>query len=366
MTEAKKHRVLTIVMVVFLFAVSVICWLKPAQDFSTSERRLLKQFPVLSVNTVLSGKFMSDFESYALDQFPARDSLRTVKALSSKYLYAQKNNNDIYSVDGYLSKLEYPLKESAADRAADLFRSIYERYFADAGSSVYYSVIPDKNYFLAADNGYPAMDYSAMLERLYAGLDEFTYIDIFPLLQLEDYYRTDTHWDQQSITEVAQTLVEGMGGQWNGQYYANILERDFYGVYAGQSALPVKPDTLTYLTWEGMDRCEVFDHENNREIGIYDMEKAAGEDPYEMFLSGSISLITIDNPDSNSNKELVIFRDSFGSSIAPLLVESYAKITLVDIRYLPSARLGDLLEFNGQDVLFLYSTGVLNNSETMK
>ena len=62
----------------------------------------------------------------------------------------------------------------------------------------------------------------------------------------------------------------------------------------------------------------------------------------------------------------MIFRDSFGSSIAPLFAESYSKITLVDIRYLPSEMVGRFVTFDNQDVLFLYSTPVLNNSVTMK
>ena len=85
-----------------------------------------------------------------------------------------------------------------------------------------------------------------------------------------------------------------------------------------------------------------------------------------MFLSGSLSLITIENPNATTDKELVIFRDSFGSSIAPLLVEGYAKVTLVDIRYIASDLVGRFVDFENQDVLFLYSTLVLNNSVTLK
>ena len=96
------------------------------------------------------------------------------------------------------------------------------------------------------------------------------------------------------------------------------------------------------------------------------MEKAYGKDPYEMFLSGSLSLITIENENAKTDKELVIFRDSFGSSIAPLFVEGYKKITLVDIRYIHPDMLEKYIEFNNQDVLFMYSTSVLNNSETIK
>ena len=96
------------------------------------------------------------------------------------------------------------------------------------------------------------------------------------------------------------------------------------------------------------------------------MEKAYGKDPYELFLSGALSLITIENPNATTDKELVIFRDSFGSSIAPLLVEGYAKITLVDIRYISSDIVGNFVDFDNQDVLFLYSTLILNNSVTLK
>ncbi|MBR6635258.1 MAG: hypothetical protein IKL41_06515, partial [Clostridia bacterium] len=79
-----------------------------------------------------------------------------------------------------------------------------------------------------------------------------------------------------------------------------------------------------------------------------------------------ISLITIDNPNAKTDKELVLFRDSFGSSIAPLLATGYSKVTVVDIRYVQSAILGRFINFENADVLFLYSTLVLNNSETLK
>ena len=84
------------------------------------------------------------------------------------------------------------------------------------------------------------------------------------------------------------------------------------------------------------------------------------------FLTPAKSRITIENPNAATDKELVIFRDSFGSSIAPLFAETYSKITLVDIRYLPSEMVGRFVTFDNQDVLFLYSTPVLNNSVTMK
>ena len=99
---------------------------------------------------------------------------------------------------------------------------------------------------------------------------------------------------------------------------------------------------------------------------MYDFIKGDGKDPYELFLSGSLSYITIENPAVQTDRELVIFRDSFGSAIAPLLATGYQKITLLDVRYLSSYSLPSLIDFKNQDVLFLYSTSVLNHSETLK
>ena len=65
----------------------------------------------------------------------------------------------------------------------------------------------------------------------------------------------------------------------------------------------------------------------------------------------------------NGKKELILFRDSFGSSIAPLLAEGYSKVTLVDIRYIRWERLEQFVDFKDKDVLFLYSTALLNHNE---
>ena len=86
-----------------------------------------------------------------------------------------------------------------------------------------------------------------------------------------------------------------------------------------------------------------------------------------MFLGGARSLITLTNPNSEHERRLIVFRDSFGSSIAPLLAAGYSKITLVDIRYISPLALSRLVDFSGvSDVLFLYSASVINNSETIK
>lgn len=366
MTEKTKNLTTVIVIGLFFLIFSVWCFIKPADALSESERRPLAALPTLDAESFFSGEFMQDFEDYTVDQFPLRDDFRTVKAVISFYLLGQKDMNGIYLQDGYAAQLEYPMNTDSLDNAAAKFTHIYEKYLAQTDAKLYLSVIPDKNCFMAAENGYPAMDYGALTAYLRQKTPFLTYIDIFPLLSREDYYKTDTHWRQEALTDVAQSIAQSMGTSLRAEYTVQAADKPFYGVYYGQSALPLPPDTLQYLTNDTLDACTVYDHETDSLLPVYDLEKAEGKDPYELFLSGSKSLLALTNPNADSQRRLIVFRDSFGSSLVPLLAEAYAEITLVDIRYLSSEVLDRFVDFENCDVLFLYSTLVLNNSVTLK
>ncbi len=368
MKNKTKNIVLTVVLALFIVVFSVWCVAGAEDEYSESERRVLASFPEITKESILSGEFMADFEDYTLDQFPLRDIFRSIKAVSEKFVFAKKDNNDIYTAQGHISKLEYPLNYHMLDNSADKFSFIYEKYIDGKNSDVYFSVVPDKNYFLAEKNGYLALDYDELVSYMKEKTSYMTYVDIFPMLSIDDYYNTDTHWKQENITDVAGHIGSSMGADVKTEYTVNTLDNPFYGVYYGQAALPFASDTIKYLTNDVLDSCVVTSYDTGKPVEkyIYDMEEAFGKDPYEMFTSGSDALITIENPFAETERELVMFRDSFGSSLAPLLVQGYSKITLADIRYVNPAMLGAFIDFENCDVLFIYSTMLLNNSMAFK
>ncbi len=368
MYEKIRNYAVTGILGGLLAALALWCWIGKDADFSDSERRVLAKLPAFSQKTVLSGSFMTDFETYAMDQFPLRDKFRTLQSAAKLGVFAQSDMGGLYMQDGYLAEMQYPLAQPMLDHAAERFRWIYDTYLAESGSPVYFSIVPDKHYFLAQDSGRLSLDYDVLVETMREKTEYMQYIDIFSYLEISDYYRTDTHWRQECIGDTAEVLALAMGTRLSGEYETQELDHPFYGVYYGQLALPVKPDVLYYRTNPMLRQCTVtsFNTGMPKPAAMYDMEKAAGRDPYEMFLGGADALLTIENPDASTNKELIVFRDSFGSSLVPLLAEGYQKITLVDIRYVQPAMLGNLVEFKGQDVLFLYSTLILNNSLALK
>lgn len=352
----------------FLFSVSALCYFSPAQKYSDSERRELAQFPTLTANTVNSGEFMKKFENYTADQFPFRDKFRSAKAMFSSFVLNKAENNGIVFVGGHISKIDKEENEYMMNYAAEIFRDVYEKNIKGKTENVYFSVVPDKNYYLSKKYLYPSLDYRKFVEKMKTRTEYMKYIDISEHLSDKNYYKTDTHWKQETIADVAQVLAHGMGNDVGTDYSVKTLDNPFKGVYYGQGALPVKPDTIKYLTNDTLENCTVtyYDTGMPEKRDMYNMEKAYGKDPYEMFLSGVAPLIVIDNPNAKTNRELVMFRDSFGSSLAPLMVEGYSKVTIVDLRYMSSSFVKNFVKFDNADVLFIYSSTILNDSLSLK
>ncbi len=363
-----KNKIMTIFFSAVLAVFALSCLLKPDTTFSESERRPLAEKPDLSTESIFSGEFMSGFEEYTVDQIPLREPLRTIKALFSTKIFGKKDNNGLFTASGHISKIEYPQNDEMLSIAAEKFSFLYESFMKDKDVKVFLSIVPDKNIFLAKENGYLSLDYEKLISDFNSKVPYMEYIDILPLLSLEDYYYTDSHWKQEKIIDVAEFLAAEMDADVTSKYSESTLANPFRGVYLGQSALPHKPDVIKFLTNDILDNCTVtyFDNGTPEIRDMYNMEKANGKDPYEMFLSGTSPLLTIENPNAKTDKELILFRDSFGSSIAPLFAPGYKKITVVDIRYIQSGFLGNFIEFDNQDVLFLYSTTLLNNSTALR
>ncbi len=362
MEKTKKIAVVA-VFVLTIFGMAAAHWLMPDETLSRAERRRLEQMPEMTAKAVFTGDYFQDLEKYLLDQFPARQQFRTVKAVFRQQILGMRDNNKLYQAEGHLMKLEPQVEFSQTSLAVGRINAMIDAHPEMAAA--YYAVIPDKNYFLAERNGYPAMDYAALLQQ--TGGIRGTYIDLFPALTVADYYRTDSHWRQDRILPAAQALAQGLGTDIDPMDAYTVETRSgFYGVYAGQSALPVAPETLAVLESDVTRDVVVTSAEHPDMKQMYLWEKFEGMDPYDVYLSGAEALLTLENPHAENDRHLVLFRDSFGSSMAPLLLSGYSKVTVVDLRYISSAMVHQQVDFTDADVLFLYSTSLFNAGGTLK
>ena len=268
---------------------------------------------------------------------------------------------------------EKELDEKSIDRAIGKFQKFAEDYCGEA-QRVFLALIPSKNGYLNAENGHLNEAEFAILQSVYDKWGR-NFIDLSVCLQLEDYYRTDPHWRQERLGAVLRelgaalefdtdTVLNGdrvLSENWTEE----VLTTDYIGVY-GDEVDGVPAEEMTVLHHPAMDGYIVRNGETGEEMPLYDTEKLTERDPYELFVGGPLSLVTIENPNAGNDRHVVVVRDSFGSALLPLLAQSYAKVTAVDIRYMMPNLVGNFVDFTDADVLFLYSSTVLNNSITLK
>ena len=219
----KIKQIITVcLLAAFLAGFGLWSVLRTPDAVSQAERRTLAQRPAFTAAGFLSGKFSDALDDFAADQFPLREQLRTLRSLVSYDVMGQRDVNGVYLSQGYAAKLDFPLNTASVERAADRFRYVYDTYLSGTDTKVYLSVIPDKGYFLAPASGRPSMDYDALVSQLRESTPYMTYIDLFDLLTIEDYYRTDAHWRQERLMDVARQAAAAMGTDAGGAGMAGV------------------------------------------------------------------------------------------------------------------------------------------------
>ena len=83
---------------------------------------------------------------------------------------------------------------------------------------------------------------------------------------------------------------------------------------------------LWLLESDTLDGCVVTNHDTGETLSVYDRTKLDSWDLYDVFLSGPAAVLTVENPGAKTDRELIVFRDSFGSSLVPLLLPGYSKV----------------------------------------
>lgn len=352
-----KNKIITYLFIIYIFIFSILGIIIKDKEISETERRKLSTFPKYTLNS----EYVTKLDKYLLDHFPIREQFRSIKANFNYKILNKLDNNNIFLLDNYIYKSEYPTNKQSISNFINKITKFKTNLTEN--NNTYIMIIPDKNYYLNTKN-FLHIDYN----YIYQEIDKLNIntIDIRNIMNISDYYETDTHWRQEKLDKVVKEMDKVMNFNYQNINYQENIYNNFYGVYYGESAINRNPEQLIYLTNNNINNIRVNYLENKNLNKIYSLDKLNSLDSYEVYLDGASSFIEIYNDNSISNKELVIFRDSFASSITPLLTNYYQKITLIDNRYIDSKNYLNLIEFNDQDILFMYSTLIVNNSSTLK
>ena len=150
----------------------------------------------------------------------------------------------VYVYEGYAAATDAPWDEKSLELAAHRFQHLIETYFGGSGYRFCLSVVPDKAQFTRPPEGYVPADASETADWLAARLPVQA-VDIASLLTLEDYYRTDPHWRQETLLPVAQRLAEALHVTLPEDREETLcaLAGEFHGSYWGKTKETLAADT---------------------------------------------------------------------------------------------------------------------------
>ena len=363
-----KYVLLVFAMVIIIADACLI--IQHKKVFSETENRMLQQFPKLTEEILLSGRFMKQSEDFVADQFFLRDGWIAVKLKSDSIIGRQTSNGVILGKEGFL------IEDSAAPIEASFEKNLSAiRTFAAAHPdiSIVMSVAP--NAVSVCDQLLPAnipvrdqnQDLDAVKDALSSSL---TYVDLRDALSAHKeeyiYYKSDHHWTslgaKYAFEELAKTLVTeemttdiGVADpmQFLKQY---TVTEDFSGTMASTSGAFSIKDPIDIYVYE-MDEFQYvveYTDEQRKSATVFNSAALEQKNKYEVFLGGNHPQINIKTTNLNK-KSLLIFKDSYANALIQFLLPYYQTITIVDPRYYSDDIEKLLSDAQITDVLFLYN-----------
>ena len=312
-----KDKLLKILFFVFIASVLVANVISEDISFSQNENRVLEELPKFSFFSLKSGDFTKKFEAYCKDQFIFKDALVGARSKLDYALGKREFNNVYIGTDkNYYEKYIYD--EKKVDK--------FIKYVNDIDvKDKYIAICPDKGevYSERLPKGAAFSDERLVLDRYKNEIDA-TYIDLYKIMMdhKDEYifYKSDHHWRE-------------------GAYYNSAVDEILFYLPKNYDEIKVKGD--------------------DKEIKVLDKDEFKNKDKYKALFSGNYGLVEIEgNP--NSDKTLLIIKDSFANAVASLLTNEYKTIYMVDKRFF-NQKINDFINENDIDTcLVLGSVNGLN------
>ncbi len=369
-----KNKIICILFLLLVFGFTVFDFVTPDRDFSEWENRNLAQMPDLTVKTLLSGEFGSDYETYMTDQFAGRDTFVKVKFLADSAL-GKRDSGDVYVTENALYSVQPEPDYEIVDKNLTAIQAFCER----TGIASYLSVVPSSTYIYreSLPPFAPVVDEKELFSYIENNLNFADFFDITNKLEENsanyNYFRTDHHWTGDGALIGYNAFLEALGKETltKDSFAVSEVSNSFVGTLSSKSgALGIEEDVL-----ERFDRGEVKETfvwngvESKTYPSMYFEEYLDKKDKYSYYLGTNEPLVRI-KTDSEGGR-LIVFKDSYAHIMTPLMIGDWSEIVLVDLRYVREKIDVLLQRVTGEDItdfdtaLFLYSTETFTTQNNM-
>ena len=371
----KKGSIISIIMIavfcLIVFGVTGLHLLTEDKSFSESENRVLGTFPKLTVSTIMDGSFMEDFETYLTDQFPLRDGIISLKTFADRLLGKNEENGVYIGSEGYLFDSQTPYN---ADSVKEIAKAV--KTFKDKHSSFKTAFILSPNSSYIYSQYMPEnLDMPSQKEQIEAVKKQINPQDIYwPSVtdifeknaeKTQLYYKTDHHW----TTRGAYLLFQELCIEWRLENSKSDIDKkyDFYevsttfeGTLASTSGVHDNTDKLEICVPKASEGTYVahFESSGEKTATLFFGDKLESKNHYEVFLGGNYDKVNISTV-SQSERSLLLIKDSYANCMIPMLTPYFSKIVVIDPRYLTDSLDSIIKENEFTHMLYLYNLNTL-------
>lgn len=372
------HRYVGFSFILIILAFTVILLVRPDRAYSEKEKRSLSGKPALTLNTLSDGSFMDGIEAYAADQFPGRNALMTMKTSLLLFTGDRESQGVYYCGDDRLMERFYPADPENTEETIQEMADFSARH---ENTDFYFMLVPSAIavYPELLPKNAPTASEDAYIDDFYSRLgSSYNCIDVREALNSHKddtllYYRTDHHWTTDAAYLAFGVLQQQMNLSSPVTFRSGIVCNEFFGSLSAKSGyLTKKADAIRVYLPEYPE--ELMDNsyytvtypENMKRSGsCYETDALLTDDPYQVFFGSNHPIFTIDTS-LESDRKLLVVKDSYANCLIPFLIPDYKRITVVDPRYYYDDIDALVISEGYDEVLFLYNANTLSADTSLK
>jgi len=173
------------------------------------------------------------------------------------------------------------------------------------------------------------------------------------------YYKLDHHWTSVGAYLAYTKCAESLGFKplARGQFSETLVSNNFKGsFYSDVNNVTAKPDEIYTFLSDRLNLSVYYKDKNLTTDTLYEEAYLDKKDKYSYFLNNQNSFVEITNENAESDRALVLVKDSYANCFVPFLAEHFAKIYVFDTRYYRESVTDFVAEHEEvTDILFLYN-----------
>lgn len=327
--------------------------------FSPNENRNLAQRPKITFSAIVDGSYLSDLSTYYADQFPGRDSWLSIQLWLNKLMGSKEAGGVYLCKDNYLMQIPAEPNEEALKKNLTDMEAFAEAY---PEVNMVAAIIPNAVtvYEDKLPKNAPVRDQREDMKRLDSALTKVKFVNVTDTLCAKNteelFYRTDHHWTSLAAAYSFEKIAPALNLKVPvlSEYVRYTVSDSFEGTLSSKSGSHKVTDKVEIFVPKTNVEYFVQRPDTEAVCSMYNREALNGKDHYTVFFGGNHPRVDIGTT-AETQKNLLVFKDSYANCFIQFLYPYYENIIMVDPRYYYD-NVDTIMKNDGiTDVLFLYN-----------